>query len=164
MFFPCSQSHGTSYPLLTLWAIDHEEVGEAIHQHAKLSDYTIFPLFIEVQTISTLNSHCAQATSHCIVACADSDHIEIAVLSVFCYNASLGEFANWRIDDIDVLSVAALIVVLLQTRPLGRYVVRRLLRGQDVSLYRIRDACTGLFSPEIVKLPVRFGIDDVVRV
>lgn len=137
MFLSCSKAHGTGYRLLTSWAIDHEEVGKAIHQHAELGDYTISPLFIEVQTISTLDSHCAQSACHCIVACADSDHIEIAVLPIFCYNASLSELADWRIYDIHVLLVAALIVVLLQTRSLGRYVVRRLLRSQDVSLDRI---------------------------
>jgi hypothetical protein len=148
--------------LLTLWAVDHEKVRETIHSHAEVGDDTIFPLLVEVQAISTFDSHRAQPASHCVVACADSDYIEIAVLSILCDNACLRELTDWRIDNVDVLFVAAFIVVLLQTRPFGRYVVRRLLWGEDISLHRIRDSCTGLVSPEIVKLSVGFGIDNVV--
>jgi hypothetical protein len=78
-----------------------------------VSDHTIFPLFVKVQAISTFDSHRAQPASYGIVARAYSDYIEISVLAIFCYDTSLRELADWRIDDVDILPVTTFIVVLL---------------------------------------------------
>lgn len=108
-----SQTHGQSFVLLTLWTIDHQKIGEPVRKHAEVGDDTILPLFVKVQTISTFDPHRAQPASYGIVARAYSDYIEISVLTIFCYDTSLRKFADWRIDDVDVLSVTAFIVVLL---------------------------------------------------
>lgn len=99
--------------LLTLWTINHQKIGEPVRKHAEVSDHTILPLFVKVQIISTFDSHRAQPASYGIVACADSDHIEISVLAIFCYDTSLRKLANWRVDDVNILSITAFIVVLL---------------------------------------------------
>lgn len=88
----------------------------------------------------------------------------MSLLSILGNDSGLGKLRNRRVRDIDVISVAALEIILLKTRSLCRDVIRWIFRSQDISLGRIGDPRAGFLQPEVVNFTIRLGIDQIVGV
>lgn len=109
---------------------------------------TILPLVLQVCTVDALQTHVGHAASHDVEAGGQCDDIILALFTVGCDDALLGELLDWssvlglRVDvyDSNVVAVENLVVVLLEARTLDTKGVGRLHWEQDFVLPLVLDA------------------------
>lgn len=99
----------------------------------------------------------------------NSNDIEFMMRPVLKRNTRLGKLLDrivLDINNIHILPVELLVVIILQARSLDAKVMRHVFyrRRKKIPLLRVTDPVACLFRPELVRLLIRLGIEQVVLV
>lgn len=129
-----------------------------------------FPLVLQVQTVDALETHARHAAGGDVETRRDGDEVELVVLAVRSAYARLGELLNAvagrvrYINYIHALAVELLKVVLLEAGPFDAERERGLERAEELPFARVVHPAAHLLHPEVVHVPVRGLVVEVVFV